>query len=91
MSETAKLISVYGPLTVIMAVFIVCYFTDRKERKQERDKFMEVADKFAITSSEFCNVMANHMEHETEALRELTTAIQRLCVYLEVPNRDYFK
>ena len=84
MSELIKLICEYSVLIVIAGVFLYTYLSDKATARKERAKFIEL-------TATFTGTIANHMEHETQALNELTRAIDRLCVRLEMPNRDYMK
>jgi len=84
MPNLIDLCYVYGPLFVIAGVFLYTYLKDRSTCQKERAEFIELTTIFTTT-------VANHMEHETQAVNELTRAIDRLCVRLEMPNRDYTK
>ena len=82
MTELTKLLEYYGPLLVIAGVFLWTYLADRRITAAERKAFIEL-------TTDFKNTVDNHLDHETEALRDLTKAIERLCIYMEGPNRDY--
>lgn len=84
MTDIVKLISEYGVMVVLTAVFIVIYFMDRRDSRIDRQRFIDISESYNETVS-------NHVDHETDALNELTEAIRRLCIYMEMPNRDYIK
>ena len=59
------------------------------ERERERGEREAMVAGFIDTTNGFNVTISNHVDHETQAIKELTTAIQHLCVFLEMPNRDY--
>lgn len=96
MTEVTKLIGEYGVLIVIAAIFLYTYVIDRKDRKAERKVTGELTQGFLAATNAFTVTVANHMDHvevsykeQAVALRELTKAIERLCIYMEMPNKDY--
>jgi len=96
MADTAKLIGEYGILVVIAAIFLYTYIVDRKDRRDERKSLNAATLGFIDTANAFNVTVANHMTHaetsykeQGEALRDLTRAIERLCIYMEMPNHDY--
>ena len=93
MNETAKFITEYGILVVIAAAFILISWRRFTWSMKKYDDLCSVHEdaikEFTKISANFQVVIQNHMEHETMALSELTRAIERLCVRLEAPNRDY--
>lgn len=96
MSETVKLIAQEGLLVVVAGAFLWAWFMDRKERKAERESITRLTLGFIDTANAFNTTIANHLSHaessyrqQGEMLGELTKAIERLCIYMEMPNRDY--
>lgn len=93
MNDTAKLISEYGILLVLSAAFIIISWRRFVWSMKKYDDLCEVHDtcikEFSAIAASFNLTVSNHMEHETAALQELVRAVDRLCVRLEAPNRDY--
>ena len=61
-----------------------------KECAEANQKFLESSNQFNATAEAFATTMSNHLVHEqitheqqTEALRELTKAIDKLCAYMD--------
>jgi hypothetical protein len=82
MSDLAKAIAEYGVLIIIAAVFLYHVITSEKRHAQETKEFTAIAASFA-------NVMANHTNDNTQAMREFTRVMERACILLELPNKDY--
>ena len=81
MNDIIKLLTYYGPLVVITAIFLWRVVAAEKRHAEETKAFTEI-------SASFANVLSNHLHDESEALRDLTKAIERLC-YMVDANRDY--
>lgn len=83
MNDIVKLISEYGLMIVIAAVFIWRVVVAEKRHAEETKEFTAIAASFA-------NVMSNHIHDSQVATQELTKAIERLCLLVDV-NHDYRK
>lgn len=95
MNPTIKSIIEYGVLVVIAAAFITISWRRFVWSMQKYDKLSDVHDicikEFSKIAADFNTTVSNHMEHETQALRELTRAVERMCILVEMPNKDYMK
>ena len=84
MNETMKAIAECGIFVVIASAFIWMAF------KKDRD-YAKAVREFAKVMAQSNNIISNHIEDDTAAMRELAKVIDRLCIYMEMPNRDYRK
>lgn len=70
------------------------------EARKDRRRAQEDRDAFFLATQGFTQVVENHMVHDTVALEKLTKqntesfnelirVMERICVLVELPNKDY--
>lgn len=99
---SAKEIMEYGISAAIAVVFLggVAYAFRwwLKQIECMKESHNLATQGFIETANKFNTTVANHMDHSEEAhrdqietLKELSRAVQKLCILAETPNRDYLK
>ncbi len=96
MNETVKLIGEYGGLVIMAAGFLYLVFRMLKHHEEQEARahqasidFIAALSDFKRVTSESNAIISNHLEHNTNEMRDITQALQKVCIYLELPNRDY--
>ena len=84
MSEILRLIVEFGLTPVLAAAFIV------GSALLVRAYIKATAD-FARIMEQSNTVITNHMHDANNAIQEQTRVLERLCIYSEMPNRDYLR
>lgn len=106
MSDTVKAISEYGVLVIIAGAFLFMVsrlFNAYLKHVECLEKaHSEAVTAFTVVTADMNSTISNHLDHETKAFqemseqnaqsfKELIRAVDRLCLLVEMPNRDYFR
>ena len=84
MSETVRLLT-ENPIEVVMAAaFIVSALWLVRA-------YIKATGDFARIIEANTTIITNHTHDSNEQLAEIARILERVCVYVELPNRDYKK
>jgi hypothetical protein len=88
MNDTVRAIIEYGALAVFAGTFLfLIVWAFRwwlKSIECLKDSHAKATQGFIETANSFNQTVSNHVEHETQALQDLTRCVDRLCTLVEI-------